>query len=142
MRGKNSVGGFVRRWKKLPSSKCQILVSLAGKAAVELNYGTCAEGCESDITRAYECIRDVISETGCMGFGVVDVANHHFPESSETLNCRNEAVVQAELERYMFKAKEIIAQNRKYLEKTANALMEKETLLASDIKKLREEAIL
>lgn len=137
--GRNSVGGFVRRCKKLPSAKCHILVSLAGKVAVELSYGICAEGCQSDIKRAYECIRDEISENGSMGFGMVDVANHRFPETSESLNCRNEAVVQAEMERYMFKAKEIIAENKEYLEKTANALLEKETLLASDIKKIREE---
>lgn len=137
--GRNSVGGFVRRCKKLPSAKCHILVSLAGKVAVELSYGICADGCQSDIKRAYECIRDEISENGSMGFGMVDVANHRFPETSESLNCRNEAVVQAEMERYMFKAKEIIAKNKEYLEKTANALLEKETLLASDIQKLREE---
>lgn len=137
--GRNSVGGFVRRCKKLPSAGCHILVSLAGKVAVELSYGICADGCQSDIKRAYECIRDEISENGSMGFGMVDVANHRFPETSESLNCRNEAVVQAEMERYMFKAKEIIAKNKEYLEKTANALLEKETLLASDIQKLREE---
>lgn len=125
--------------QKLPSAKCHILVSLAGKVAVELSYGICADGCQSDIKRAYECIRDEISENGSMGFGMVDVANHRFPETSESLNCRNEAVVQAEMERYMFKAKEIIAKNKEYLEKTANALLEKETLLASDIQKLREE---
>ncbi len=138
-RGRDSVGGFVRRCKKLPSTKCHILVSLAGKAAVELNYGICADGCESDIRRAYECIRDEISENGNVGFGMVDVATHPFSETSESMNCRNEAVVQAELERYMFKAREIIAKNKEYLEKTANVLLEKETLLASDIKKIREE---
>lgn len=138
-RGRNSVGGFVRRCKKLPSAKCHILVSLAGKAAVELSYGICADGCQSDIKRAYECIRDEISENSSMGFGMVDVANHRFPKTSESLNCRNESVVQAELERYMYKAREIIAKNKEYLEKTANALLEKETLLSSDIKKIKKE---
>lgn len=139
-RGRNSVGGFVRRCKNLPSTACKILVALGGKAAVELNYGVCADGCEKDIDNALDCIRKAISENGTMGFGMVDVANHRFPETSESMNARNEAVVQAELERYMYKAKEIIIMNKEYLNKIVNALVEKETLVASDIKRIRDES--
>lgn len=137
--GRNSVGGFVRRCKKLPNAESHILVSLSGKAAVELNYGMCADGCESDIKRAFECIRDEISENGSMGFGMVDVANHRFPETSESLNSRNESIVQTELERYFYKAKEIILKNKEFLDNIVCALIEKETLLSSDIKKIREK---
>lgn len=136
--GRNSVGGFVRRCKKLPTAESHILVSLSGKAAVELNYGMCADGCESDIKRAFECIRDEISENGSMGFGMVDVANHRFPETSESLNSRNEAIVQTELERYFYKAKEIILKNKEFLDAIVCALLEKETLLSSDIKRIKE----
>lgn len=137
--GRNSVGGFVRRCKKLPNAESHILVSLSGKAAVELNYGICADGCESDIKRAFECIRDEISENGSMGFSMVDVANHRFPETSESLNSRNESIVQTELERYFYKAKEIILKNKEFLDTVVCALIEKETLLSSDIKKIREK---
>ena len=137
--GRNSVGGFVRRCKKLPNAESHILVSLSGKAAVELNYGMCADGCESDIKRAFECIRDEISENGSMGFGMVDVANHRFPETSESLNSRNESIVQTELERYFYKAKEIILKNKEFLDTIVCALIEKETLLLSDIKKIKEK---
>ena len=137
--GRNSVGGFVRRCKKLPNAESHILVSLSGKAAVELNYGMCADGCESDIKRAFECIRDEISENGSMGFGMVDVANHRFPETSESLNSRNESIVQTELERYFYKAKEIILKNKEFLDTVVCALIEKETLLSSDIKKIKEK---
>jgi len=137
--GRNSVGGFVRRCKKLPNAESHILVSLSGKAAVELNYGMCADGCESDIKRAFECIRDEISENGSMGFGMVDVANHRFPETSESLNSRNESIVQTELERYFYKAKEIILKNKEFLDTIVCALIEKETLLSSDIKKIKEK---
>ena len=136
--GRNSVGGFVRRCKNLPNAESHILVSLSGKAAVELNYGMCADGCESDIKRAFECIRDEISENGSMGFGMVDVANHRFPETSESLNSRNESIVQTELERYFYKTKEIILKNKGFLEALVCALLENETLLSSDIKAIRE----
>lgn len=137
--GRNSAGGFVRRCKELSSVESQVLVSLAGKAAVELSYGTYAQGCRSDIRKAKESIRDEISENGSMGFAMVDVASHRFPDTSESMNSRNEAVVQAELERHLFKAKEILLKNKEYLEQITKALLEKETLLASDIQKIRED---
>ena len=80
----------------------------------------------------------MISENGASGLGMLDVATTRFPEISENLNSRNEAVVHAELERYMFKARDILIKNRELLEKTAELLSEKETLLYSDIKALRE----
>ena len=137
--GRSSTGGFVRRCKKLPDAESQILVCLAGKAAVELNYGICADGCETDIRKAYNEIRDEVSEKGSIGFGMVDVSNYRFPNPSESLNSRNESVVQAELERYFYKAKKIIIENKEFLEKVVEALLEKDALLASDIAKIREE---
>lgn len=68
----------------------------------------------------------------------MDIENHFTPAMSENLNSRNEAVVHAELERYLFKAKDILLKNRAFLEKVTAALVEKETLLYSDVKALRE----
>lgn len=137
--GRDSTGGFIHRCMPVTRRAHHILISLAGKAAVELYYsGVCASGCQSDIRKAADNIRDAISESGTGGFGMIDVANHRFPESSESFNSRNESVVQAELERYMFKAREILIKNRDFLEKAAQMLSEKETLLYSDIRKLRE----
>lgn len=137
--GRDSTGGFIHRCMPVTRRAHHILISLAGKAAVELYYsGVCASGCQSDIREAADNIRDAISESGTGGFGMIDVANHRFPESSESFNSRNESVVHAELERYMFKAREILIKNRDFLEKAAQMLSEKETLLYSDIRKLRE----
>lgn len=137
--GRDSTGGFIHRCMTVTRRAHHILISLAGKAAVELYYsGVCASGCQSDIRKAADNIRDAISESGTGGFGMIDVANHRFPESSESFNSRNESVVHAELERYMFKAREILIKNRDFLEKAAQMLSEKETLLYSDIRKLRE----
>ena len=137
--GRDSTGGFIHRCMPVRRRAHHILISLAGKAAVELYYsGVCANGCQSDIRKAADNIRDAISESGTCGFGMIDVANHRFPESSESFNSRNESVVQAELERYMFKVREILIKNRDFLEKAAQMLSERETLLYSDIRKLRE----
>lgn len=138
-RGRDGLGGFVHRCKPSVRRAYDILISLAGKAAVELYYAeTCASGCQSDIRRAYENIRYAISASGTTGFGMIEVSNHDFREPSESMNSRNEAVVQAELERYMFKARDILLKNRDFLEKTAEELVKKETLLYSDIQRIRK----
>ena len=116
-----------------------ILTCLAGKAAVELYYSEeCADGCANDINRAFNYIRKEISEQAYCGFGMIDVAVMRFPDTSESMNSRNEAVTQAELERYMIKTKDILLKNRAFLEKAAEALMEKETLLYSDICEIKK----
>ena len=70
---------------------------------------------------------------------MIDVAVMRFPNTSESMNSRNEAVTQAELERYMIKTKDILLKNRAFLEKAAEVLMEKETLLYSDICEIKKE---
>ena len=55
------------------------------------------------------------------------------------MNTRTEAVTQAELEHYLLKARNILIENREFLEKTADALAEKETLLYSDIQKIKKD---
>ncbi len=116
-----------------------MLVALAGKAAVELYYAdTCAGGCQEDIRRAFTYIRDGISESGALGLGMVDVTSGGYMDASENMNSRSEAVTHAMLEDYVRKARDILLKNRDFLEKTADALIEKETLLYSDIKTIRE----
>lgn len=138
-RNHNKPHGFIRRCKDIKNSEYYILVSLAGKAATELYYsGKCADGCRLDINWAFSEIRTAISESGTCGLGMIDVATARFPDISENLNSRNEAVVHAELERYMFKTRDILLKNREFLEKATELLLEKETLLYSDIKALRE----
>ena len=138
--GRNPVGGFIHSCKDLTRRPYQILVSLAGKAAAELYYSeTCASGCCSDISKAVRLIRDGLSDNGTHGFGMVDVSGD-FEGISECQNSRSEAVIQAELERYFFKAKDILLKNRAFLEAVTEALGEKETLLYSDIRKLRNNA--
>ena len=140
--GRDSTGGFIHRCKELSRRTDYVLVSLAGKAAVELYYSdSVASGCTTDIIRAFTYIRDGISEDAALGFGMIDVATNRFPDSSENMNSRNEAVTHAELERYMLKTRDILLKNKYFLEKTASALIEKKTLLHSDIRSIRESSV-
>ena len=137
--GRDASGGFVSCCKELTNTRHKILVALASKAAVELYYSeACADGCQSDIARAYNRIRNGLSDNATLGFALVDVETRRSPGMSETMNAASEAVVHAELERYLFKARDILLKNREFLEKTRDALVEKETLLYSDIRTIRE----
>lgn len=137
--GRDSTGGFIHRCMPVTRRAHHILISLAGKAAVELYYsGICASGCQSDIAKAVEHIRIALTESGTGGLAMINVATRRFSEKSESFISRNESVVHAELERYMFKVREILIKNRGFLEKATQMLSEKETLLYSDIKKLRD----
>lgn len=48
-----------------------------------------------------------------------------------------EAVVHAELERYILQTRNVLIQNKEFLEKTAEALAEKKTFLCSDIQSIK-----
>ena len=135
----SSTGGFIHRCKKLNNKMQQVLVSLAGKAAVDLYYAdVCPQGAESDIRRAVRRLRDNISEEAALGFWLVDVSSpFRFRNPSENMNARSEAITQAELERCMTLTKNILLKNRDFLEKTAAALVEKGNLLASDIREIK-----
>ena len=139
----SSTGGFIHRCKKLNNKMQQVLVSLAGKAAVDLYYAdVCPQGAESDIRRAVRRLRDNISEEAALGFWLVDVSSpFRFRNPSENMNARSEAITQAELERCMTLTKNILLKNRDFLEKTAAALVEKGNLLSSDIREIKRSVV-
>ena len=137
--GRDSIGGFIEHCCEIKNRRHEILISLASKAAVELYYSeTCASGCQSDICTAYNSILDGMTRNATCGLALVDMKTRWKPGMSENLNAMCESVVHAELDRYMFKAKDILLKNREFLEKATDALVEKETLLFSDIRGIRE----
>ena len=136
--GRDDLNGFTSRCKELPIETYDVLISLGGKAAVELYYAeSCASGCYSDIRKVFRNIRRGISKIGTCGLGMIDVDMYGIG-MSENMNARSEAVVHAEMEKYMFKARDILIKNREFLEKATELLLKKRTLLYSDIKKLKE----
>ena len=135
----DSVQGFIHLCKQMAKRSEMILVSLAGKAAVELyNSETCAGGCQSDLNNAMNSIRAAITESGTLGMGMLSLRNRFYRETSDKFNEQTELVVHAELERYMFIVKDILNKHRSFLDNTVKALMEKEVLTYSDIKQLRD----
>ena len=135
---RNSTGGFIHKCEELERRPYEIMCYLAGKVATEMYYSdSCASGCWSDMKNVIDLVRDGISESGTNGIGMIDVAYRRFPETSESLTARNEAVTQAEIERYILQTRAVLIKNKEFLEKTADALVEKETLLYSDIQSIK-----
>ena len=139
--GRSNRGGFVHSCKRLPRRSDSALVAMAGKAAVELYCPDgAADGCQNDISRAAGIIREGLSSSATHGLALTDVTTDRNCGDSETLILRGEAVTHAELERCLLRARDILLRNRDFLERTAALLQEKETLLYSDIRMLREGA--
>lgn len=110
-----------------------------GKVAVEMYFADiCASGCQGDLNKACSNIVEAISSSGFAGMGFINVeSSTHFSESEQYLS-RMEAVAQAELERYTYMTKDILIKNRAFLEALTEELIKKETLLHSDIVRIKE----
>ena len=126
-------GGFMLRCEEYDRRAHVILVALGGKAGSELRFGRVASGTTSDLQKAVSHLYRSIT-----GVGTYGLSNLGGGDESEALDSRQEIVIDAELERHLFKAKEIIADNREFLDALAKELYTKKTLLHSDIKRIRE----
>jgi len=133
-----STAGFIHRCKDLPKEYYHALVALGGKAAMDLYYANeCDSGSRADIENAANIIKNGIAWDADRGLGMVGIdVSRGITEHSRS---RIEVATQNELERLLIKAKEILLNNRAFLEKTAEALIEKETLLFSDICEIKKK---
>lgn len=135
--------GVMHNCQILSRRPYRILVSLGGKTAVELYYSeTAASGCQSDLDRAITTIKDGISQNGICGNGLLKINCKGTYDTSDDYSSRVEAVVHAELERYVYIARDILLQNKEFLEKVTNELLIKRTLLFSDIQSIRNSSII
>lgn len=137
--GRANIGGFIHSCKDHEHFLYRVHIALAGKVAVEMYYSEeITGGCSNDLYRAAEMLRNSINRDALLGLGMLDVSGRAY-EVSQNILGKSEAVTQTELEKHMIKTKEILIKNREFLEKIAEALLEKETLLFSDIQKIRNE---
>lgn len=112
-----------------------VLLCLGGKAATELFYdGRCGSGCQNDLGKALSMLRDGINENGIYGMGLIGNED----ETSESLKMAEQYVARAELERYMFLAKEMLMKNKELVMKIYEQLKEKKFLLYSEVQKIRD----
>ena len=136
-KGRSRIGGFIHKCKDDESLQNQVMICLAGKVATEMYYSdTCASGCWSDFKSAINLIRNGLTEEGTNGVSLLEFKNYCYDLAERSWDNR-EAVVHAEIERYILQTRAVLIKNKEFLEKTAEALAEKETLLYSDIQSIK-----
>ena len=136
--GGGETGGLMHRCRDTADREQNILISLGGKAATEICYSAkAAEGCSADITKAKRIICDRLEENAAMGFALLEYNTDGYNSMSEAQRSRIETAIHAELEHYMMQAREILLQHRPFLEKLTDELVQKETLLYSDVQRIK-----
>lgn len=109
-----------------------IMRTLGGKAAVEVVCGQVCVGCTDDVGDAFRLVSELVGDLCANGFDTF--INR---PSSEWLLAKNNQLVAKEVNRYYQQAKRVLVENREFLDKLTDALMEKKTLLQKDIKEIR-----
>ncbi len=117
-----------------------IMMSLAGRAAVDLIYGENDEGSASDLERVIRSITMRVCDKGMNGLRLLEI-DHIRGVKSESQMSQQEGVIYSEIERYYEKAKKLLAANKGFLIAVTNALLKKNILLSSDIEKIREKKV-
>ncbi len=112
-----------------------ILVSLAGRAATEMELGAFDIGANRDLDDAYEAVQSLVQDLCFSGFELYQSSDR---SSSEALSGRQETVIAAEMARYNRKVKVLLHRNRPFFEAVAHALAEKGVLVAADIREITE----
>ncbi len=124
--------GFVGISERLKNISDKVVLLLAGKAAVEMALGQFDNGAHEDLSWAISCLTPSFGTT----YGA-DYLRLGKGEDSESATFMREVTIRTEIERYTMMARKMLAENRAFLDAVANELLEKETLLNSDMARLR-----
>lgn len=134
-----TVGGFTAYhnpddyWISKTHMENRVIAILAGKAATEIVFGEADTGANNDLHRAFDIVQRFADNYCSYGF---DYWTER--DNSNALMTRKEDRVVADMENYYTKAKKIIVDNRAFLERLAKRLQEKDTLVSSEIKEIKE----
>lgn len=114
----------------------RVMCLLAGKAAIEICYGTVDPGSNSDLRRAFDIVHRFVDHYCSFGFSqfVFDQAS-----SNEVLE-RRDSRVAAEMEHYYAQTKQLIIENRSKLDRLITRLIEEKTLLGDQVQQIIRSA--
>lgn len=119
----------------------ELVTYLGGRAAEEVEFGSITTGASNDIEKATDLARKMVtmygmsSEFGMMG---LEIPGSQYMDGRPVKTCADETMVKADeivrklLEEAYQKAVDILAENKGILEKSANYLLEKETITGQE----------
>lgn len=107
----------------------RVMCLLAGKAAIEVCYGTVDPGANEDLKRAFDIVHRFVDHYCSYGFDqfVFDA----YP-STGVLD-RRDSRVASEMEHYYARTKHVIIDNRDKLDKLTSRLIEEKTLMGDQV---------
>ena len=135
-----TVGGFTAYhnpddyWISKTHMENRVIAILGGKAATELIFGEADTGANNDLHRAFDIVQRFADNYCSYGFGYWE--GH---DSSSDRLLRREDRITADMETYYARARKILIDNKAFLEALAKRLQEKDTLVSSEIKEIKEK---
>lgn len=136
-----TIGGFTAYhnsddyWASKIYMENRVIALLAGKAASEIVFGEPDTGVNSDLHRAFDIVQRFADNYCEYGFGYWEDR-----DSSPNRLSRREDRISADMEMYYARARKILIDNRDFLERLAKRLQEKDTIVASEIKEIKEKS--
>lgn len=135
------IGGFVSKKSKeslsmdFANEETEILILLAGKAAIEIVMGDTDVGANSDIGKAFNIARRLLDNYAAYDFN----SWCHGGETSSKIYDHLDSVTGAEISRYYMETKRLLIKNRSFLDAIIENLRDKKILSYKDIEKIRSE---
>ena len=120
--------------RRMKQVERHVIRSLAGKAASEIVLGMVDVGCGDDLAGAFRRVECLADDFCAYGFDTY--AGRH---SSDTLKAKKEQLIAEKMAGYYQAAKQLLAENRAFLDKVTEELMRKKMLRQTDIKRIRDE---
>lgn len=114
----------------------EVIRKLGGKAATEMVYGLIDLGCNTDLHQAFDTVERFVDNYCAYGFDAFEGRN-----SSGYLLEKKDRIISQEMDKYYKKAKQIIADNRSFLDELTKELVEKKTLTHKDIEVIRAKIV-
>lgn len=111
-----------------------LMISLSGKAAIEMKYGNIDMGCRMDMQLAYHIAEKIVDDECGYGFDA-----HIVRKAGTAVLDRKDYLIAKIMENYYKKVQKILADNLEFLECVASELLEKRVLLRRDMKKIKEQ---
>ena len=110
----------------------RVMCLLAGKAAIEVCYGTVDPGANEDLKRAFNIVHRFVDHYCSYGF-----TQFVFDQmSSNEVLARRDSRVAAEMEHYYAQTKQLIVDNRAKLDKLTVRLIEEKTLMGDQVQEI------
>ena len=137
-----NIGGFTSfkndddYFKNKKFMENRVISLLAGKAATEIVYGEGDVGASGDIERAFDIVERFIDHYCFNGFQNHLLSTRNRPIANVALDNKYRSIQQT-IDNYYQQAKKIIVDNREFLEKLTDALVDKKVLVYGEIQAIK-----